>query len=72
MHFGVFNREWIKTGKAIPFWEKDRLTPEEIKFCVENYTPCKGGLSIVGLSKKFNVEEYTIRKELFQIGLCSI
>lgn len=71
MHFGVFSKEWIKTGKAIPFWNKDKLTPEEVKFCVENYTPNKGGLSIVGLSKKFNVEEYTIRKELYTVGLAS-
>jgi len=71
MHFGVFSREWIKTGKAIPFWEKDRLTAEEVKFCIENYTPNKGGLSIVGLSKKFHVEEYTIRKELYTVGLAA-
>jgi hypothetical protein len=71
MHFGVFSKEWLKTGKSIPFWDKDELTPEEVKFCVENYTPNKGGLSIVGLSKKFNVEEYTVRKELFKAGLAA-
>jgi hypothetical protein len=71
MHFSVFSKEWLKTGKSIPFWDKDELTPEEVKFCVENYTPNKGGLSIVGLSKKFNVEEYTIRKELFKAGLAA-
>jgi hypothetical protein len=72
LHYGVFSREWKRTGKAIPFWDKDKLTPEEIKFCIENYTPNKGGLSIVGLSKRFNVEEYTIRKELYSAGLASI
>jgi len=71
MHFGVFSKEWLKTGKSIPFWDKDELTPEEVKFCVENYTPNKGGLSIVGLSKRFNVEEYTIRKELYIAGLAA-
>jgi hypothetical protein len=71
MHFGVFSKEWLKTGKPIPFWDKAELTPEEVKFCVENYTPNKGGLSIVGLSKKFNVEEYTVRKELFKAGLAA-
>ena len=72
MHFNVFSREWLKTGKPIPFWDKDELTPEEIKFCIENYVPNKGGYSVVGLSKKFNVEEYTIRKELYIAGLCKI
>jgi hypothetical protein len=72
IHFGVFSREWLKTGKSIPFWDKDKLTKEEIKFCIENYLPHKGGYSIVGLSKKFNVEEYTVRKELYKVGLCSI
>jgi hypothetical protein len=72
MHFSVFSREFMKTGKSIPFWDKDELTPEEVKFCVENYVPNKGGYSIVGLSKRFNVEEYTIRKELYAAGLASI
>jgi hypothetical protein len=72
MHFSVFSREWFKTGKSIPFWDKDELTPEEIKFCVENYVPNKGGYSVVGLSKKFNVEEYTVRKELYIAGLTSL
>jgi hypothetical protein len=72
MHFSVFSREWLKTGKSIPFWDKDELTPEEIKFCIENYVPNKGGYSIVGLSKKFNVDEYTIRKELYIAGLAAL
>jgi hypothetical protein len=72
MHFSVFSREFMKTGKSIKFWDKDELTPEEVKFCIENYVPNKGGYSIVGLSKRFNVEEYTIRKELYAAGLASI
>ena len=72
MHFSVFSREWLKTGKSIPFWDKDELTPEEIKFCIENYVPNKGGYSIVGLSKRFNVDEYTIRKELYIAGLAAL
>jgi hypothetical protein len=72
MHFNVFSREWFKTGKSIPFWDKDELTEEEIKFCIENYVPNKGGYSIVGLSKKFNVDEYTIRKELYIAGLAAL
>jgi hypothetical protein len=72
LHFGVFSREWKRTGKSIPFWDKDKLTPDEIKYCIENYLPNKGPNSIVGLSKRFNVEEYTIRKELYSAGLASI
>jgi hypothetical protein len=72
MHYNVFSREWLKSGQSIPFWDKDELTPEEIKFCVENYVPHKGGYSVVGLSKKFNVDEYTVRKELYIAGLTSI
>jgi hypothetical protein len=72
LHYGVFSKEWKRSGKSIPFWDKDKLSPEEIKFCIENYVPNKGGYSIVGLSKKFNVEEYIVRKELYSAGLASI
>jgi len=71
MHYSVFSREFMETGKSIPFWDKDELTPEEIKYCVENYVPHKGGCSVVGLSKMFNVDEYTIRKELYIAGLAA-
>ena len=72
VHYIAFSREWKKTGKAISFWDKEELTPEEIKYCIENYLPNKGKNSIVGLSKRFNVEEYTIRKELHKVGLASV
>lgn len=72
VHFSAFSREWKRTGKSIPFWDKDVLTEEEIKYCIENYIPNKGGNSIVGLSKRFSVEEYIIRKELYKAGLASI
>ena len=72
LHYAVFSKEWKLTGKAIPFWDKDKLNPDEIKFCIENYVPNKGGYSIVGLSKKFNVEERIVRKELHAAGLASI
>lgn len=72
VHYIAFSREWKKTGKTISFWDKDELTEEEIKYCIDNYIPNKGGNSIVGLSKRFNVEEYTIRKELYKVGLASV
>ena len=72
MHYGVFSREWLKTGKAIKWWDKDELSEEEIKFCIENYVPNKNGYSAVGLAKKFNVEEYIVRRELHKAGLASV
>jgi hypothetical protein len=72
IHYAVFKKEWKKTGKSIPYWDKSDLTPEEIQFCIENYLPHKGGYSVVGLAKKFLVEEYTIRKELNKVGLACI
>lgn len=72
VHYSAFSREWKRTGKSIPFWNKEELTPEEIKYCIENYLPNKGSNSIVGLSKRFSVEEYAVRKELYKAGLASI
>ncbi len=72
MHYNVFSKEWLKTGKAIEFWGKGELTEEEIKYCIEHYTPHRGPNSIVGLSKRFNVDEYTVRKELYEVGLAAI
>ena len=72
VHYIAFSREWKRTGKAISFWDKEELTEEEIKYCIENYIPNKGGNSIVGLSKRFNVEEYVVRKELYKVGLASV
>jgi hypothetical protein len=62
----------IDTPNVDNFKPYDELTEEEIKYCIENYIPNKGGNSIVGLSKRFNVEEYIIRKELYKVGLASV
>ena len=72
VHYSAFSKEWKRSGKSIPYWDKEELTPDEIKYCIENYIPNKGGNSIVGLSKRFSVEEYIIRKELHKAGLASI
>lgn len=71
-HYEIFKREWLKTGKPIPFWNKNHLTQEEIDFCVQNYTPIHRKLGIIGLAKKFGVEQYEVRKELSKVGLASI
>ena len=71
-HYEIFKREWLKTGKSIPFWTKSNLTPEEIEFCINNYTPIHRKLGIVGLAKKFGVEQYEVRKELSKVGLACV
>lgn len=71
-HYEIFKREWLKTGKSIPFWNKSSLTPEEIDFCINNYQPIHRTFGIVGLAKRFGVEQYEVRKELYKVGLASI
>jgi ribosomal protein L17 len=72
VHYDIFRKEWDKSGKPIPFWDKSDLTPEEIEYCIKNYSAVKRTNSIVGLSRKFGVEEYAVRKELHKVGLASI
>lgn len=72
MHYSLFRKEWNKTGKPMPFWVKNRLTQAETQFCIENYSPIKNNYSIVGLAKKFHVEEYAVRRELHKVGLASL
>ena len=71
-HYEMFKKEWLKTGKPIPFWDKNQLTPEEIEFCVKNYTPIHRTLGIIALAKKFGVEQYEVRKELSKVGLACL
>jgi hypothetical protein len=71
-HYLKFRKVWNETGKPMPYWEKEYLTPEEIEFCINNYEVGHRQLGIIGLAKNLNVEEYTVRKELFRVGLCSL
>ena len=71
-HYEIFKREWLKTGKPMKYWDKSHLTPEEIDFCIKNYTPIHRTMGIIGLAKKFGVEQYEVRKELSKVGLASI
>jgi hypothetical protein len=72
MHYEAFRKEWNKTGKAIPFIDKQDLTPNEIKYCIENYSQADRKFGVIALAKQFKVPEYSIRKELAKVGLCKI
>jgi hypothetical protein len=72
MHYEAFRKEWNKTGKAIPFIDKEELTPNEIKYCIENYSQANRKFGVISLAKKFRVPEYSIRKELAKAGLCTV
>jgi hypothetical protein len=72
-HYDTFRKEWDKSGKAIPYLHKTELTEEEIKFCVENYSPLHNRkYSVSGFARMFGVDEYTTRKQLAATGICKI
>lgn len=72
VHYGAFKKEWIKTKRPMKFVDKTKLTEEEKQFCITNYKVGDRQLGIIGLSRRFNVEEYEVRKTLNKEGLCSI
>jgi hypothetical protein len=72
-HYDTFRKEWDRTGMAIPYLEKQELTEEELQFCVENYSPLNNRrFSVSGFARIFGVDEYTVRKQLAQKGLCKV
>ena len=72
-HYDTFRKEWDKSGKAIPYLDKEELTSEEIQFCIENYNPLYNRkYSVAGFARTFGVDEYTVRKQLAATGLCKI
>jgi hypothetical protein len=72
-HYDTFRKEWDKTEMAIPYLEKQELTPEEIKYCIENYNPLRNRkYSVSGFARMFGVDEYTVRKQLAATGLCKV
>ena len=72
MHYEAFRKEWNKTGKAIPFIDKQELTESEIQYCIQNYSQMDRKFGVIALAKQFKVPEYSIRKELSKAGLCTI
>jgi len=72
-HYDTFRKEWDRTGMAIPYLEKQELTEEEIQFCVENYSPLNNRrFSVSGFARMFGVDDYTVRKQLAEKGLCKV
>jgi len=72
-HYDTFRKEWDRTGKPIPYLNKEELTEEELKFCVENYSPLNNRrFSVSGFARIFGVDEYTVRKQLAEKGLCKV
>jgi hypothetical protein len=70
-HYDTFRKEWDRTGKPIQYLHKEELTEEEIQFCIENYSPLLNRrFSVSGFARIFGVDEYTVRKQLSQKGLC--
>jgi hypothetical protein len=71
IHYLKFKPYWLAHKTQMPFLEKNRLTKEEIEYCIENYKPSNKLYGIATFAKKFGVEEYAVRKELYAVGLCS-
>ena len=71
IHYSMFRKEWDK-GIILDSYKKDKLTEEEIQYCIDNYEPIHRKHGVIGLSKLFGVEEYEIRKHLSKAGLASI
>jgi len=72
-HYDTFKKEWDKTGAGIPYLNKEELTEEEIQFCIENYSPLTNRrFSVAGFARIFGVDEYKVRKQLAEVGLCKV
>ena len=72
-HYDTFRKEWDRTGKPIAYLHKEELTEEELQFCVENYSPLNNRrFSVSGFARIFGVDEYTVRKQLAEKGLCKV
>ena len=72
-HYDTFKKEWDKTGVGIPYLNKEELTEEEIQFCIENYSPLTNRrFSVAGFARLFGVDEYKVRKQLAEVGLCKV
>lgn len=69
LHYNRFKRVFIQNGSTIPFYEKTFLKPKEIDYIVKNYKPIDREYGIVGLARKFDVDEYNVRCVLKQHGV---
>lgn len=69
LHYNRFKRVFIENGSTIPFYEKTFLKPKEIAYIVKNYKPIDREFGIVGLARKFDVDEYNVRCVLREHGV---
>ena len=72
VHYHSFKKEYMETGKSIHYFEKQRLNPEELEYCLKHYQPAHRRFGAIALGKKFNMEEYALRRHLSEYGLCAI
>jgi hypothetical protein len=71
-HYIKFKKHWLKYRTQMPYIDKKDLTQEEIDYCIENYKEHDWLSGPTTFAKKFNVDEYVVRKELNKAGLCTI
>jgi len=72
-HYDTFRKEWDRTGKPIKYLDKEELNEEELEFCIENYSPLHNRrFSVSGFARMFGVDEYTVRKQLAERGVCKV
>jgi hypothetical protein len=69
LHYNRFKRVFKENEGIIPFYEKTFLKPKEIGYIVKNYIPIHREFGIVGLARKFDVDEHTVRCVLKQNGV---
>jgi hypothetical protein len=72
VHYSKFKKEFLETGEPIKFYFKNRLTPDELEFCLNNFKQNDRRYGAIALGKRFSIDEYLIRKQLAEYGLCSI
>lgn len=72
VHYNKFKKEFLETGEPIEYYFKNRLTPEELDFCLKNFKTNDRRFGAIALGKRFNIDEYALRKQLSEYGLCSI
>ena len=71
-HYTNFKRHWLKYGTQMPYADKEDLTQEEIDYCIKNYKQNNWKCGATIFAKKFGVDEYVVRRELYKAGLCTI
>ena len=72
VHYHTFKKNYLETGECMKYYFKNRLTPDELEFCLNNFKQNDRRYGAIALGKRFSIDEYLIRKQLAEHGLCSI